>query len=270
MANVRVQKSNRPKGVELHFVGSDIHEPFHDKNCAEAFCALMEDLKPDGLIVAGDFTDLFEVSSHNKRSVLALSDKRIATTWKVGRELLEQYTTAAGKSCKQRHFLRGNHEDRLDRWLQTGDNAVFEGDDAVDLAKRLDLAGYGFTDHPDTGSGSTVQLGHLLVTHGQWCTKNHAKKHLDEYQHSVMYGHTHRPQVHYAGGWGTQRVAVGLGHMALPDSQAMSYKKTPSDWVQGFALVYVFPDGSFNINPINFWQGQFVHANRVYGKRARS
>lgn len=252
----------------LYTVISDVHVPFHDHNCTDAVAALMGDLRPDGLVVNGDFLDLLELSRHSTGSLKKLEGRRVSTTFTEGRALLRQLLTAAGKQCIHNHFVDGNHEDRVARWLSAGDNGVFEGDLSMDIASRLDLNDLSIKYHkgyPDAG----VALGKLWVTHGRFTPKYHANKMLDYYRHSVLYGHTHTPQVHHAAALHGQQGAYGTGHLADPDSEAMSYAPRPNAWVQGFALVYVWPDGSFNVQLLNFWRGQFAYGGRVYGRRTK-
>lgn len=252
--------------MKTYIVISDVHVPFHDHNAMEAVCSLARDVQPTGLVVAGDFLDFYELSSHNRASLANLEGKRISDTFEGANNVLGALQEAAGPQATDNYFLDGNHEDRLRRWLASGDNAVWIGDEAVDMDRRLGLRKRGFSYRPGYPE-SHVELGHLLVTHGRWCTRNHAATHLDRFRKSVMYGHTHTPQVHYGPAWKAQQVAIGLGHLANVDSPAMSYAGHPNGWCQGFAMVHVFKDSSFQAAPINFWRGQFVHGGKTYGRR---
>lgn len=256
------------RGTTTHVVVSDVHVPYHDVTCCDAVADLMDDLRPDGLVIAGDFLDFEEVSSHNAGSLKKLEGKRIRTTYDKGNELLDQWDTAAGPQCTEKHLLDGNHEDRVNRWLASGDHAVFTGDDSVDIAKRLLLEDRGYEYHSGSeDEPACVELGHLLVTHGLYTNKFHAQRHLDEYRKSVLYGHTHSPQTVFGSAWGHQQVAVGLGYLGRENAPCFNYKKKPRRWAQGFALVHVHRDKTFNIVPLNFWNGQVIYGNRAYGKR---
>ncbi len=251
-------------GVATWIVLTDVHVPYHDVNCLDAICSLMADLQPTGIVLGGDFLDFYEISHHNAGSVGKLEGRRFRDTFDAANLLLDRLL--AVDSLTQRIYVDGNHEDRLRRWLAAGDNAVFTGDPGFSIGERLRLRDRGVV-YLEGYPSASVGLGHLLVTHGRWCNKYHANKHLDEYRHSVMYGHTHSPQTIYTSAYGAQQVSIGLGHLADPDSEAMDYAPKPNKWCQGFGLVHVHPDQSFNAAPINFWAGQFVYGGKVYGKR---
>lgn len=250
---------------KCYLVTSDQHVPYQDENAHRAVADFARDLEPDGWVINGDFLDLLELSHHSAGSLAKLENRRVCRTFSEGNRILDLFMDAAGPQCKDWHFTDGNHEDRIRRWLENADHGVFQGDDSISLSKRLRLKERGITYHegyPEAG----VMLGKLWVTHGRFCNKYHAAKHLDYYRHSILYGHTHAPQIQHAPALRGQQVAVGSGHMADVNSPAMDYAPRPNSWVTGFTIVYVRPDGSFTIQPLNFWRGQFTYANRTYGK----
>lgn len=262
------EAAGAPPSARLYLVGSDIHVPYHDGVCWEAFCALASDLRPNGIVLDGDFLDLLELSRHSAGSLAKLEGKRVVHTFEAGRACIGQVRDAAGEQCDDNTLIDGNHEDRITRWLAAGDNAVFAGDPALDLAERLHLEQHGFR-HVAGYPRASVDLGKLLITHGRFTNKFHAAKHLDYYRHSVMYGHTHIPQQFVAPCRHGQQIAIGLGHMADPDSEAMGYAPPPNAWIQGFGIVYVLPDGSFHASDVKFHRGQFAYAGRTYGRLRR-
>lgn len=245
-------------GVKTWVVVSDVHTPYEDRHCTAAVTALCEDIAPDGMIIAGDFLDFYELSAHNAGSVARMEGRRVTDTYEAANALLDEWRWVTD-------FLDGNHEGRLEDWIHSGDNAAWLGDEATDIAHRLRFKQRGITHHK--GEHSTKRLGKLLVSHGRWCNKYHANKHLDEYRHSVVYGHTHSPQTLFASAYGAQQVAIGLGHLADPKSPAMAYAPEPNRWCQGFALVHVYPDETFRVVPINFWNQSFVYGGKHYGRR---
>lgn len=155
---------------------------------------------------------------------------------------------------------------RIQRWTQSGDNAVFKDDPILALDYRLRLPERGYYYEPNYPKGY-VKLGKLFVIHGTHCNKHAAATHLERFQASVVFGHTHRPGMHHSATFDGQRVGVGLGHMADVKSEAMDYAPVPSAWVHGFAVVYVHEDGHFNIIPINFANGVFYWGDKRYGRR---
>lgn len=263
---VIVRPSPRPAANRLTFVTSDEHVPYQDQNCQNAINALANELRPTGWIINGDGLDLLEISRHSAGSLAKLEGRRLCVTWEEANRWLDGKRDAAGDQCVDWDYVEGNHEDRIRRWLEHADHGVFADDEVLSLERRLRLSERGIELAPGGYPEGGVRLGHLWVTHGRFTNKYHAAKMLDYYRHSVMYGHTHAHQVFYSSAFGGAQVAIGTGHLADVDSPAMSYAPKPNNWVQGFAIVDTRPDGSFNAQPINFWNGQFSYAGKSYGE----
>lgn len=254
--------------AKTYVVFSDIHIPYEDKTLVAAALELVKDIQPHGVVLNGDILDLPEVSRHNAGSVAHLEGKRIANSFAAGNKFLDTLDAAVGPRCKEKHWVTGNHENRWDRWVQSGDNAVFADDEYVTLPARLRLKERGYIYHGDYPDAH-VRLGKLLVTHGQFCGKYPASRHMERYQTSILVGHTHTQQTYHASTWDGQRAAYCAGHMADEDSEAMAYFPKPRPWIKGFTIVHVFPGGDFVVQPINYVGGRFMYGSDVYPKRLR-
>lgn len=248
----------------VYVVVSDVHVPYHDPVCLKAVCDLIKDVKPHGFVINGDFLDLAEISKHSRGSLAQLEGKRIADTFDAANSVLDYYDDAL-QGARDKHFTAGNHEYRLQRWLETGDNAVFAGDAGVSIPHRLGLEKRGYVYRPDYPN-AYVKLGHLVVTHGITCQKHAAAGHLDRYHHSVLVGHTHTSQSFHASTFNSQQGGYCAGHMANPKSEAMKYAPVPNRWVQGFAVVTVEPNDNFHCQLVNFVDGVAYFGARRYGK----
>lgn len=260
------QSHSGPTREKTYLVCSDVHVPGHSQAVMDAFIAIGKDIGADGVVIAGDYLDLNEVSRHSRGSVAHLEGRRVNDSFAAGRGLLKRMIHEI--DCTDNYYVDGNHEIRIDKWMRTGDNAVWLGNDAMSIEKQLELKDMGFRYHqgwPD----AYVKLGHVVITHGRYTNKHHAAKHLDTWRHSVIYGHTHRPQVFYAAGYDRQQVAVGLGYCADATSEAMSYAPTPNDWMNGFGLVSVRPSGVFHAEQINFYDDVTSFGGQLYGKGGR-
>ncbi len=252
-----------PTAEKTYLVTNDNHYPYHDPECEAVARAIGRDLKPTGLVINGDWLDLFEISSHNKGSAGKLENRRVSETYAQGDAGIERYLNDLGCDNGENYFNFGNHEDRLRRWLMTGDNIVWLGDDAVNIPKRLKLRERGFIVQEDP-MGQACRLGHLLIIHGHLTNEHHAKKMLYKYGHSVMYGHTHTHQVFMASALGTKRISMSIGYMGLRSAIAFDYASEPDTWVHQIAAVSVRPSGVFNIDPITIWQGVAFFGGRKY------
>jgi hypothetical protein len=92
-----------------------------------------------------------------------------------------------------------------------------------------------------------------------------AKKHLDEYRQSVLFGHVHTSQLYYTGGLGVKQVGASHGHLADVNSKGMQYAKKTGRWIQGWAIIYEeVQTGNFWIELLNLYDHKLIHAGRIY------
>lgn len=250
---------------KVYVVVSDVHVPYQSKEANAAVCDLMRDIRPDGLVVDGDFLDLIEVSRHATASVAQLEGLRISKSFDAGNDQLDDYFDAGGPQMKDNHFIDGNHEDRLRRWIASGDNAVWLGDESVSIAKRLRFKERGVVYHEGYPKAH-VKLGHLLITHGRWCNKYAAATHMDRYGHAVLVGHVHASGMHRGSALEKQKAGYVQGHMGDANSVAMSYAPVPNNWSQGFSIVTVEKNGNFHVQLVDFVDGAFYYGGRRYGR----
>lgn len=258
--------ANIGKKTKTFVICSDVHIPSQSNPCIKAVAELLRDIRPDGLILNGDILDLIELSSHARGSVAQLEGLRICKVFGEANSVLDLWQDAAGPQCKENHFVEGNHEDRLNRWIRTGDNSVWLGDESVSIPNRLKLVQRGFVYHAGYPK-AYVRLGHLIVTHGKYCTKYAAATHLERYRCSVLVGHVHTPGMHYGSGFEQVQVGIVTGHLADVNKPALSYASVPNSWQQGFAIVVVEPNGNFHIELKNFVDGVFYYGGKRYGKK---
>jgi len=247
---------------------SDIHLPFEDKHAVATALEIIKDLRPHGIALLGDVLDFYEISHHNHGSVAKLEGYRIADTFKAGNRFLDELDKALGNRCTERHWVDGNHSDRLKRWIETASNAVFAGDESVDIGHRLKLKERGYSYHAGYPNAH-VRVGKLVLTHGIWCGKYPAARHMERFQSSVLVGHTHTHQVYTASTWEGQRIAYCQGHLADVDSPAMAYAAKPNNWITGFSVIQVMPNGNFWVQPVNFVGGVTMYGQSLYPKRLR-
>jgi UDP-2,3-diacylglucosamine pyrophosphatase LpxH len=89
---------------------NDLHIPFHDKKALEVFNLFLKDFKPDQLVIAGDLLDFYQLSSFDKDPMRRFT---IQDEIDVCYEVLKEFK----ELCPNIHFIKGNHEDRLRRFL---------------------------------------------------------------------------------------------------------------------------------------------------------
>jgi predicted phosphodiesterase len=209
-------------------VCSDAHHPYVDEVAWATFLQAAIVLKPDVLVIIGDFADAYSISSHTK------SPER--------REGLKGELEAVNAALDQIEALgiprvvqlEGNHEERLTRYL---------GDRAPDLFGLLDMKslmrvkerGWEWVPYRDH-----IQIGHMYYAHDVGrCGKHAASQSLADFGHNLCFGHSHRLGVAYLGTVaGERNVALNVGW--LGDHAAIDYRNRAMamrDWQHGFGWV---------------------------------
>lgn len=239
----------------------DVHVPFHDANLVAKVCKLIRDIKPQCLVLSGDFMDLFTLSRHAAGSIAKLRGLTLSQEYRAGREVITGIAAGAKHSAAgAMHYLYGNHEDRYLRFMADGDAGKL-GEELTSPEDGLRIRDL-FHVHTDWQNDS-IQIGaHLEVIHGTYLNDHAAKKHLDNFAGSVVFGHSHRFQTYVNG----KRGAYNIGFLGDRDSIGFSYapRWTRSKWVNGFAVVYTMDNGDFLVNAVQCWGGKFVFNGRVY------
>jgi predicted phosphodiesterase len=237
---------------------TDTHFPeWNHEPTTDAFIDYIEETQPDTVIYGGDFMDVESMSSHGgNHSPPKLLDEAAGS-----RRYLRRAKRVAPHA--KHIMLEGNHEDRLNRWLSNN---------APNLVGAVSIRGLLQLDDMDIDwvpEDKILWLGKLAVIHGKWCNEHHAKKHLSEYGHSSLYGHTHRHQVFTKGQMNTD-VHGAFGMPSACRHDAPYLKGKPAGWTQGFGVVYVRPDRNFNVYTAITSHGQMVAPNgKTYPVSAR-
>ena len=227
----------RKKGVKLQrvVVLSDIHIPFHDQSALGAVMAYLEDLQPDGIVLAGDIIDCLAISSYRK-------DPARIHTFQDELNETQAFLALLRDTCPKAwiKYMMGNHEDRLERTVLDRIPEIACMDD-LSWENLLRMDQFGIEVVPES---QHLFLGDLLVTHGEVVRKHAgytAKAHREKYGCSVLVGHVHRlAAVAHTNHYGTH-YSIENGYLARPQ---MGYVKDP-DWQQGFTEIHYADSGAF-------------------------
>ena len=206
----------------------DMHIPYHDGRVWECILEVIRRTKPSGIVVIGDFSDFYSVSSHAKdpRRKIDFDDEVAAT--KRERARLEK---AAGKAWL--HFCRGNHETRLDRYIVDNAPQLHSSINSRELLGFSDS--WGWTEYGDWFSYGKCNFTHDVGRTGV----NTARQSLVDFGGNIVVGHSHRLGVSYQG---TTRgeVHFGLNVGFGGDFAMIDYyhrAKALRDWQHGFGVV---------------------------------
>lgn len=237
----------------------DIQYPYHHQPSLEAIEQFMPDFKPDILIYLGDQLDLKIIRDWQEGKIRKIEGKRIIEDYKGFDKILTKHIELCGKP--QIIFFEGNHEERLERYLDYNPN--WEGMLEYSIYLRFKERNIKFIPF-----GKTWNIGKLYFTHGPYVIEHHAKKVVKAYGRSVIYGHTHTFQAH------TDvspidvhdvHTATSIGCLCSKNPDYM--KNRPSAWVHGFAIAYIHKNGWFNDYFINITNGKFIFNGKIYGKK---
>jgi hypothetical protein len=239
----------------------DIHHPHIDPRVLNALNEFIFDYEPDELVYMGDQISLDCISAWNRRKPLLKEGKRLMKDYNdFNNEILKVHENITRPDIR-RTFLIGNHEYRVNRYIE--ENPELE--DIIDLVRFLNLKERGYKIIPFNG---TYRVGKLYVIHGRYWNMYHAKKHADEFNGNVVYAHVHNPQMYTK----ISPVDAKEYHMAtcLPClcNIRPDYKENaPTHWVNGFGLVEHLPaTGFFNLYTIIIVEGSFMWNGHYYGK----
>lgn len=233
------------KDVKLALVTSDWHVRTSENKILlknlELISKVANDLKPDYNICLGDLVDAEGISRFSVQRFEYGVEETIKE-WELAGKLWEDFCTSCNNPNLERHFCLGNHDGERTRKtlykLKKSSSSFMHTTvgEALDPAKYLkDTTIY---DHLQV-----FKLGDIGFFHGEHHCSSHARKHANEYGMSVMYGHLHT----YALETVTTKVKkipyTATSIPCLCDLNPEYMKNKSSYWLNGFALVYILPNG---------------------------
>jgi predicted phosphodiesterase len=260
---IRQRLSNKTNTkMQKWLVLSDIHRPFHNQVLWSKVLQLIKDLGSTlyGIVLAGDYLDLYTLGSYNAESLANLSGLTLQDEYIDGLQGIDELNSVLHKDAKK-YFLFGNHEDRYFRHVKEKDNAKYGGA-LLNPIEALYLYEHNWEVKTDWQSDYFTLGKHLDVIHGVYTSINAAKAHLDKTQHSVMFGHTHRVQCYHAG----NKAAFNIGGLYDIKSKGFSYmpRLQRETWANGFAIVNINDDGEFYVEQVNVWKDKFFADSKMY------
>ena len=254
-------KRTQDKSLQRWIVISDVHRPFHNQTLWNKLLQLINDMGSSlyGIVIAGDYLDLYTLGSYNNESLANLSNITLQDEYIDGLQGIDEINSAF-KGAKKL-FLFGNHEDRYFRHIKEKDNAKYGGA-LINPVEALYLHERGWITKTDWQSDYFTLGKHLDIVHGVYTSIHAAKAHLDKTQHSVMFGHTHRVQCFHQG----NRAAFNIGGLYDIKSKGFNYmpRFQRQLWANGFALVNVTDNGDFYVEQVNVWADKFLANGKMY------
>lgn len=234
------------------FIG-DVHVPYHDTKAVAAALAFVRWFKPHHCYLIGDILDCYQLSRFDKNP----DELRLSDELEAGRKLLAEVGKALTKDCV-RHYLEGNHEHRLTRWLWSTEGRKWFGE--LSLPRLLNLDELGYKHYPYAGP---ISHRGFLVEHGdkssRWSAYT-AKAMLDSRGKSGISGHTHRMGAYYRRDTGGIMAWFENGCLCRlnPD-----YIHGSPNWQHGFSVGY-YVGKRFHVEQVPVIEGKVFYQGRLF------
>lgn len=228
--------------IEKILIIPDTHVPFEDSKAFAVMIAAAKVLRPDTIIFLGDFADFMSVSFHPRelgRRGYTLAEEAEA----VNARLDEVEEIGASRVV----FIKGNHENRLERYLSEKAPELFGLVNTAALF-RFEERGWECVEYRQH-----LKIGKMHFTHdvGHAGIYAHRQSRM-AYEGNVVIGHTHRLGMEVAGtSKGPSHVGIALGW--LGDKGAIDYMHAAkaAQWVHAFGIAYHEPEsGNVHVIPV--------------------
>lgn len=220
---------------------------------------------PDVVVVLGDFMDCYQVSAHQKDLRKRPSFEEEIESGSIALSELEALKPSI------QIYIEGNHENRLDRLLQSEQTReklipLIEAG-AVKIQRipeilNLKARGWDYVDYKQH-----YKLGKLHITHD--CGKAGINAHMDAeatFQSNAVIGHTHRLNYAVRGNMKEeQHVGAMFGWLGDPkEAEYMHRAKALRDWAHGFGIGYMDEEGNVYLVPVPIFNGKCLVEGKLY------
>jgi predicted DNA-binding protein YlxM (UPF0122 family) len=248
--------TNGKKGFKTYIVVTDLHVPEQNTSAVNCVLQVMDDIKFDGILNLGDYLDLAVVSHWNKNKHKTLEGKRLKNDYIMGNALLDEFDKRLPKNSDKR-FFKGNHEQWIDDLVE--ENPALDG--LFDIASGLKLQERGYKVY---SYNHIERIGRLCMTHGMYATTNTVKKHLDELKVNIMIGHGHQIEQRMASSAAREISLAGYEVGCLTNLDPDYAKHRANCHSHGFAIVYFYPNGYFDVNLVRIISGKCIVRGKEY------
>jgi predicted phosphodiesterase len=233
--------------MERILIVPDTHRPYHDVRAWNVLLEAGDLFKPDRIIVLGDFWDGYCISQHRKDPN---RNRHLEVEVASVNEGLDQLDAlGAGK----KHYLQGNHEESLERYLMDRAPELFNMVRVEKLFKLRDR-GWQYTPYRQM-----VRIGKVHYTHDLGACGAHAHEAAErDVQGSIVIGHTHRAAIAYTGNaTGARHVAMMSGWLGDPKAAEYLHRaKATRFWQHGFTIGHMERSGVTHLQFIPIINGR--------------
>lgn len=250
-------KKVKKKSFKTYIIYNDVHFPYEDKqslSCLYQTIYVLRD-KIDGVVANGDIIDWGTFSRHDiyqpPKCFYTDEDflKKSSVEYAAAENHLDMIDYLVPKA--EKFWLFSNHDDWLFSFIEKSPASreqLFGYETRLHLSKR-GWKKYRYNDF--------LRLGKLRITHGIYAGSNHAKKHVDSVGKSVLYGHLHDIQV-YSKVTPEKDTHMAWCNGCLCNLNPDYMRNRPQNWSHGFAIVYLWPNGDFQVDIKRINNGRVV------------
>jgi hypothetical protein len=217
----------------------DAHHPYVDKRAWQIMLRAMQHFKPHGICIMGDFVDCAPISFHTPSPGQA----SLAEELKAGQAAIADLEALG---AKEHHYIEGNHEFRLPRYLHEKAPEIAE---FLSFKAILGLsAKWKYTPYK-----KFLEHGKVYVTHDlERAGRGAHEQALTDAQDNVIIGHAHSMGVSYRGN-ARGKTHVGAIFGWLGDKTCVNYRHrllANRYWTLGFGIGYMETNGTVHVQAI--------------------
>lgn len=203
---------------------------------------VLDKIKPDIIILGGDWWSMDCISHHEKDTFKNKGFKNIADRFNWEKDRLKKFIAGLIERYPNAHFVYiiGNHEDWLTQFCSD-----FPQLEEPTIEKIFSCFGDKITIVP---LGSYYKIGHMVFCHGdQWGTENPAKQAVVRSKETMIFGHHHTYKV-----WTDFAMAdeekkyLGIAVPCMAPKNPKYMKGRPNGWLSGFFTASVRRNGKFS------------------------
>jgi hypothetical protein len=234
----------------------DSHIPWEDRRAFNLMLKVGKALRPDHLVILGDFADFYSVSFHSRdpsRATRFSDEVRSVNT------RLDQMDALG---AKYKHFVAGNHEHRAERFLHEKAPELV-GLSGLTIPELFHLKDRGWKYTPYR---SHTKIGKVWVTHDAGSAGAlAASRARDKFQGNVVLGHCHRLVASYSGNAkGESHVGISAGWLGSARGIDYAHKVLVNEWQLAFCVGYMEPSGTMHIQPVPIINYKAVVAGKLF------
>lgn len=270
-----VPKSPPPRGEQkidtLRVCAGDVHGMMQDPDAVAVFLHDVKTLQPDCIVLGGDIMECGGwLAKHQPVGFVALCDYSYQEDCRAANLFLDRLQEAAPNA--EIHYIEGNHEDRVERWIvdvtraHARDSEFLRKAFAPQSMLRLEERGipyYRRTEiYVEGAPRGWIKLGKMFFTHSLKYSKNAARDAITATAGNITYFCTHREDTATVV-FPSVGIVKAFNPGCLCSMQPVWKNSTPTTWSQGYGIDFISKSGEFQRVHVPIWKGRSLASAMV-------